>query len=53
MKVHWHLSVDNVIIYGVSALIFFNVLKIGGAALSNTEHPTTQKAGAAILALVQ
>jgi hypothetical protein len=31
---HWHHGVENIVVYGLSALIFFNLLKIGAAKAS-------------------
>lgn len=25
---HWHISIDNILLYGVSALIVFNVIRL-------------------------
>jgi hypothetical protein len=31
---HWHHGIENIIVYGISALIFFNLLKISAAKAS-------------------
>ena len=33
MNGHWHIGVDHVIVYGVSALIFFNLLRLIAAQM--------------------
>ena len=33
MTPHWHASIDNVLLYGVSAIIVFNVVKLASAQL--------------------
>jgi hypothetical protein len=35
MNGHWHIGVDHVIVYGVSALIFLNLLRLIAAAMVN------------------
>lgn len=39
MKEHYHLTVENVLIYGVSALIVFNLTKIVAVKLANMQGP--------------
>ena len=33
MSGHWHVSAENVLIYGVSALIVFNLIRLLAAAM--------------------
>lgn len=51
MSEHWHLTVDHIIIYGVSALIFFNLVKIV-AAKAGAQPGPIGTAGRAVGSLV-
>lgn len=50
MKLHWHASVENVLLYGFSAWIFLNLLRIGSAQL--IVHERTRPIGEAIASTV-
>lgn len=49
-KMHWHTSVENVLIYGISAIIVINLVRLASAQLLNNEQ--TAGAGRALGALV-
>lgn len=51
MKEHYHLTIEHVVIYGVSALLFFNVLRIVAVKLGAQPGPIGT-AGRAVGALV-
>ena len=34
---HWHVSIENVLVYGVSAIIVINLARIGSAKLIERE----------------
>lgn len=50
MKFHWHASVDNIILYGVSAIIVINLVCIASAQL--VQHDATEPIGKALGSLV-
>lgn len=49
---HWHTSAENVIVYGVSALVFFNLWAIGAAFLARQDNRTVAAIGKGAGALV-
>ena len=51
-SVHWHTSAENVIVYGVSALVFFNLWRIGSAFLARQNNEAVSSIGKAAGALV-
>lgn len=50
MQLHWHASVENVLLYGISAIIVINLVRIGGGML--VQHERTERIGNALVALV-
>jgi hypothetical protein len=40
MKVHWHASVEDIVIYGVSAILVINVTRFAAAKLAKMDGPT-------------
>lgn len=51
-SVHWHGSVENVLLYGVSAIIVIDVLGISAAWLTRQNNPTVSAVGKALGAIV-
>lgn len=49
---HWHTSAENIVIYGVSALIFLNLWRIGAAFAARSQNDLVAKTGKAAGALV-
>jgi hypothetical protein len=39
LKMHYHLTVDHIVIYGLSALIFFNLLRIVAVMMAKQDGP--------------
>lgn len=37
MKVHWHGSVDNIVLYGISAIIVIDVLGLSAAWMAQRD----------------
>ena len=37
MKVHYHASIEHIILYGVSAILFINIVGLGAAMLAKRD----------------
>lgn len=51
-KAHWHASVDQILLYGLSAIVVFNLVEWVGAKLAKTSNPWLKTTGEAMCALV-
>lgn len=51
-EIHFHASLENVILYGVSAIIVIDVLGIAAAKMAQAHIPAVAKMGEAIGAIV-
>lgn len=38
-SIHWHSSIEDVILYGVSAIIMINLIRFGAAKLAKVDGP--------------
>lgn len=45
MSEHYHTSIENIIVTGVMALVFFNLWKIAAAKAVTSQSPGIQHAG--------
>lgn len=37
MAVHWHSSIDNILLYGFSAILVINILRLIAAGMAKTD----------------
>lgn len=49
---HWHASVDQILLYGLSAIVVFNVVRLIAIQVSKVDNPAAQTVGGALGALV-
>lgn len=52
MRPHWHASVDQILLYGLSAMVVFNVTKMVAIQLVKADNPIMQSVGGGLMALV-
>ena len=52
MREHYHSSVENVIFYGLSAILVINLTRIGASWAAKSQTPMLASAGKAVGALV-
>lgn len=52
MTPHWHASVDQILLYGLSALVVMNLLRLVAVPMVNSNQPLVKNVGAGLGALV-
>ena len=45
MEKHWHTGAEHILLYGLSAVLVFNLIKIISAKLVNSSNGALQTAG--------
>lgn len=52
MKLHWHASIEDILLYGFSAILVINVTKIVAGHMADSTNNTVASIGSGIGALV-
>lgn len=52
MREHYHTSLENVLVYGISAILVINLIQIGSGWLVKSSNPALASVGKATGALV-
>jgi hypothetical protein len=50
---HWHTGLEHILLYGVSALIVFNLIRIGAARATTSSNRFVSSAGQVAGSLVR
>ena len=53
MRPHWHASVDQLLLYGLSAIVVINLGRLAAVQLVKVQQPLVRSVGEGIAALVR